>query len=151
MYISNDARLTLHSGTSNRVTSAYALAYGAFLLIGGRFGDLFGHRRIFILGVTWFSVWAAVSGFAKDPVVMSVGRALQGMGAGFTIPSALAILTTTYPVGLERTRALAIFGATGAAGAISGVLLGGIFGSTIGKDCEYIIISFVNQGRTFAA
>ncbi|KAF9943686.1 hypothetical protein BGZ70_005573, partial [Mortierella alpina] len=50
------------------VTSAYALAYGAFLLIGGRLGDLFGHRRIFILGVTWFSIWAVVNGFAKDPI-----------------------------------------------------------------------------------
>ncbi|KAF9288641.1 hypothetical protein BGZ68_010854 [Mortierella alpina] len=107
------------------VTSAYALAYGAFLLIGGRLGDLFGHRRIFILGVTWFSIWAVVNGFAKDPVVMSVGRALQGMGAGFTIPSALAILTTTYPVGPERTQALAVFGGTGAAGSVLGVLLGG--------------------------
>ncbi|KAF9908520.1 hypothetical protein BX616_000121 [Lobosporangium transversale] len=114
------------------VTSAYALAYGAFLLIGGRLGDLFGHRRIYILGVAWFSIWALVNGFAKDPIVMSVGRALQGMGAGFTIPSALAILTTTYPVGPERTQALAVFGGTGAIGSVIGVLLGGILGSTIG-------------------
>ncbi|KAH7057545.1 major facilitator superfamily domain-containing protein [Linnemannia elongata] len=114
------------------VTSAYALAYGAFLLIGGRFGDLFGHRRIYIFGVTWFSIWAIVNGFAKDPIIMSVGRALQGMGAGFTVPSALAILTTTYPVGPERTFALAVFGGTGAAGSVIGVLLGGILGSTIG-------------------
>ncbi|KAI8595056.1 major facilitator superfamily [Dissophora ornata] len=115
------------------VTSAYALAYGAFLLIGGRLGDLFGHRFIYIMGVTWFSIWALVNGFAKDPIVMSVGRALQGMGAGFTVPSALAILTTTYPVGPERTQALAIFGGTGAIGSVIGVLLGGILGSTIGK------------------
>ncbi|KAF9537876.1 hypothetical protein EC957_007541 [Mortierella hygrophila] len=114
------------------VTSAYSLAYGAFLLIGGRFGDLFGHRRIYILGVTWFSIWSVVNGFAKDPIVMSVGRALQGMGAGFTVPSALAILTTTYPVGPERTFALSVFGGTGAVGSVIGVLLGGILGSTIG-------------------
>ncbi|KAG9064869.1 hypothetical protein KI688_003130 [Linnemannia hyalina] len=114
------------------VTSAYSLAYGAFLLIGGRFGDLFGHRRIYILGVTWFSIWSVVNGFAKDPVIMSVGRALQGMGAGFTVPSALAILTTTYPVGPERTFALSVFGGTGAVGSVVGVLLGGILGSTIG-------------------
>ncbi|KAG0335315.1 hypothetical protein BG000_007631 [Podila horticola] len=114
------------------VTSAYALAYGAFLLIGGRLGDLFGHRRIYIIGVTWFSIWAVINGFSKDPIIMSVGRALQGMGAGFTIPSALAILTTTYPVGPERTQALAVFGGTGAIGSVIGVLFGGIFGSTIG-------------------
>ncbi|KAF9934779.1 hypothetical protein FBU30_000073 [Linnemannia zychae] len=63
---------------------------------------------------------------------MSIGRALQGMGAGFTVPSALALLTTTYPVGPERIFALAVFGGTGAAGGVIGVLLGGILGSTIG-------------------
>jgi MFS family permease len=84
--------------------------------------------------MTWFSIWAVVNGFSSDAIVMSIGRALQGMGAGFTVPSALAILTTTYPVGPERTFALAVFGGTGAAGAIVGVLLGGILGSTIGKD-----------------
>ncbi|KAF9946934.1 hypothetical protein BGZ72_011013 [Mortierella alpina] len=125
------------------VTSAYALAYGAFLLIGGRLGDLFGHRRIYILGVTWFSIWAVVNGFAKDPIVMSVGRALQGMGAGFTVPSALAILTTTYPVGPERTQALAVFGGTGAVGSVIGVLLGGIFGSTIGWRWIFYITAII--------
>ncbi|KAI1289016.1 hypothetical protein EDD11_009450 [Mortierella claussenii] len=125
------------------VTSAYALAYGAFLLIGGRLGDLFGHRRIYILGVTWFSIWAVVNGFAKDPIVMSVGRALQGMGAGFTVPSALAILTTTYPVGPERTNALAVFGGTGAVGSVIGVLLGGIFGSTIGWRWIFYITAII--------
>ncbi|KAF9947064.1 hypothetical protein BGZ70_002889 [Mortierella alpina] len=134
------------------VTSAYALAYGAFLLIGGRFGDLFGHRRIYIIGVTWFAIWAVVNGFAKDPIVMSVGRALQGMGAGLTIPPALAILTTTYPVGPERTKALAIFGGVGGAGSVVGVLLGGILGSTIGwRWIFYItaIIAFIMAGLGF--
>lgn len=109
------------------------MAYGAFLLLGGRLGDLFGHRNVYIFGVTWFSIWAIVNGFAKDPIVMSVGRALQGMGAGFTVPSALAIITTSYPVGPERTKALSIFGGTAAIGSIIGLLLGGILGSTIGK------------------
>ncbi|KAF9322814.1 hypothetical protein BG006_002040, partial [Podila minutissima] len=86
------------------VTSAYALAYGAFLLLGGRLGDLYGHRNIYILGVFWFSVWSIVNGFAKTPVMVSVARAMQGMGAGFTVPSALAILTTTYPVGRSGPR-----------------------------------------------
>lgn len=115
------------------VASAYALAYGAFLLLGGRIGDLYGHRNIFLFGVTWFSIWSVVIGFSKTPVVMSIGRALQGMGAGFTVPSALAILTTTYPVGPGRTKALGIFGGTAAFGSILGMLQGGIIGSTIGK------------------
>ncbi|GJJ78897.1 hypothetical protein EMPS_11256 [Entomortierella parvispora] len=123
------------------VTSAYALTYGAFLLLGGRLGDLSSHRRIYLLGVTWFSIWALVNGFAKDPIVMSVGRALQGIGAAFTIPSALALLTTTYPAGPERTKALAIFSGTGAMGSVVGVLLGGILGSTIGWRWIFYITS----------
>ncbi|KAF9955748.1 hypothetical protein BGZ65_003197 [Modicella reniformis] len=114
------------------VISAYALAFGALLLTGGRLGDLFGHRFIFLIGVTWFSIWSVVNGFANTPIVMSIGRALQGMGAAFTIPSALAILTTTYPVGPERTKAMGIFGGAGAIGSVFGVLLGGVLGSTIG-------------------
>ncbi|ORZ10601.1 major facilitator superfamily domain-containing protein, partial [Lobosporangium transversale] len=114
------------------VSSAYALAFGALLLVGGRLGDLFGHRRMYILGITWFSIWSLVNGFAKNPIVMSVGRALQGVGAGFTIPNALAILTTTYPAGPERNQALAVFGGSGAVGSVLGVLLGGLLGSTIG-------------------
>ncbi|KAG0211223.1 hypothetical protein BGX28_008290 [Mortierella sp. GBA30] len=125
------------------VSSAYALAYGAFLLLGGRLGDLFGHRNIYMLGVTWFSIWAVVNGFAKNPIMMSVGRALQGMGAGFTVPSALAILTTTYPVGPARTQALSIFGGTAAIGSIVGVLLGGILGSTIGWRWMFYITGII--------
>ncbi|KAK3842698.1 MAG: major facilitator superfamily domain-containing protein [Linnemannia gamsii] len=132
-----------YSTASCSVTSAYALAYGAFLLIGGRFGDLFGHRRIYIFGVTWFSIWAVINGFANNAIVMSIGRALQGMGAGFTVPSALAILTTTYPVGPERTFALAVFGGTGAARSVIGVLLGGILGSTIGWRWIFYFIAIL--------
>ncbi|KAG0005378.1 hypothetical protein BGZ80_008257 [Entomortierella chlamydospora] len=65
--------------------SAYALTYAAFLLIGGRMGDLFGHKRIFLLGTSWFAIWALVCGFARNAVFMSVARALEGAGAGFTI------------------------------------------------------------------
>ncbi|KAF9570259.1 hypothetical protein EC968_002030 [Mortierella alpina] len=114
------------------VMSAYALTYAAFLLVGGRLGDLFGHRRIFLLGSVWFAVWSLVCGFARHPIFMSVARGMQGAGAGFTIPSALALMTTKFPLGPERTFALAMFGAASCAGQTVGVLLGGIFDATIG-------------------
>ncbi|KAG0041473.1 hypothetical protein BGZ83_001760 [Gryganskiella cystojenkinii] len=125
------------------VSSAYSLAYGAFLLLGGRLGDLFGHRNIYIFGVTWFSIWAIVNGFSHSPVMLSVSRALQGMGAGFTVPSALAILTTTYPVGPERTLALSIFGGTAAIGSVVGVLLGGILGTYVGWRWLFYITGII--------
>jgi MFS family permease len=96
-----------------------------------------------MLGVIWFSVWAAFNGFASNPIMMSVGRALQGMGAGFTVPSALALLTTTYPSGPERNKALAIFGGTGAIGSIIGFLLGGILGSTIGWRWMFYLTAII--------
>ncbi|GJJ74639.1 hypothetical protein EMPS_06997 [Entomortierella parvispora] len=132
------------------VSSAYSLAYGAFLLLGGRLGDLFGHRNIYILGVTWFSIWSIVNGFSHSPVMLSISRALQGMGAGFTVPSALAILTTTYPVGPERTRALSIFGGTGAVGSVVGVLMGGILGSTIGWRWLFYITGIIGSSLVIA-
>ncbi|KAG0368136.1 hypothetical protein BGZ54_002572 [Gamsiella multidivaricata] len=79
---------------------------------------------------------------------MSVGRALQGTGAGFTVPSALAILTTTYPAGPERIRALSIFGGTAAIGSIVGVLLGGILGSTIGWRWMFYITGIIGFALT---
>ncbi|KAG0233616.1 hypothetical protein BGW41_001434 [Actinomortierella wolfii] len=130
------------------IVSAYALAYSGFLVIGGRFGDLFGHRRIFLSGVAFFSVWSLVNGFARNPIFMSVSRALQGMGAGFTIPSALAILTTTHH-GEERTKAIAIFGGSAALGNIFGVLLGGILGDTIGWQWIFFLTAIISSIITF--
>ncbi|ORX94271.1 MFS general substrate transporter [Basidiobolus meristosporus CBS 931.73] len=114
------------------VVSSYALTYSAFLLVGGRMGDLFGHRRIFLIGTGWFSAWSLVCGFARNPIFMSVARGLQGAGAGLTLPSSLALLTTSYPPGPERTLALSIFGGASCIGQTVGVLLGGIFDATIG-------------------
>lgn len=124
----------------NRTITAYAIAYGAFLLTGGRLGDLFGHRRIFIFGIGWFALWSGVIGFARNPVIMSLGRALQGSGSGLTIPSALAIITTSYPVGPQRNKAVAIFGGTAAVGPVAGLFLGGILGATIGKIASLVLV-----------
>ncbi|KAF9914418.1 hypothetical protein BX616_008368 [Lobosporangium transversale] len=115
------------------VSSAYALAYGAFLLLGGRLGDLYGHRNIYILGVTWFSIWSIVNGFAQTPVVMSVGRALQVLWPSLPLLTLLDL----------RNKALGIFGGTAAVGSIVGVLLGGILGSTIGWRWMFYITAII--------
>ncbi|KAG0204826.1 hypothetical protein BGX28_003359 [Mortierella sp. GBA30] len=126
------------------VVSAYALTYAAFLLVGGRMGDLFGHRRIFLIGTTWFAIWSLVCGFARNPIFMSVARGIQGAGAGFTIPSALALLTTTFPLGPERTFALSMFGGAACIGQTIGVLLGGIFDATIGWYWIFFVTAIIS-------
>ncbi|KAG0098412.1 hypothetical protein BGZ93_000190 [Podila epicladia] len=119
--------------------SAYALSFGGLLLIAGRMGDLFGHRRIFLAGLAWFCLWSTVNGFSRSPVMLCVSRALQGMGAAAQIPTALALIAIKYPVGEERTRALSIFGAIGAMGAVTGLLLSGALTSTIGWEWIFFI------------
>ncbi|KAF9198812.1 hypothetical protein BGZ49_000271 [Haplosporangium sp. Z 27] len=126
------------------IISSYALTYSAFLLVGGRMGDLFGHRRIFLIGTSWFAIWSLVCGFARNPIFMSVSRGLQGAGAGFTIPSALALLTTTFPLGPERTTALSLFGGAACIGQTIGVLLGGIFDATIGWYWIFYVTAIIS-------
>ncbi|KAF9365079.1 hypothetical protein BGX34_011501 [Mortierella sp. NVP85] len=107
-------------------------------------GDLFGHKRVFLLGTSWFAIWALVCGFARNPIFMSVARALEGAGAGFTIPSALALLTTTYPLGPERTFALSMFSGAAIIGQTIGVLLGGIFDATIGWQWIFFLTAIIS-------
>ncbi|KAF9354412.1 hypothetical protein BGX26_007763 [Mortierella sp. AD094] len=118
--------------------------------VGGRMGDLFGHRRIFLMGTSWFAIWSLVCGFARDPIFMSVSRGLQGAGAGFTIPSALALLTTTYPLGPERTTALSLFGGAACIGQTVGVLLGGIFDATIGWYWIFYVTAIISASLSIA-
>ncbi|KAF9176614.1 hypothetical protein BGZ50_000240, partial [Haplosporangium sp. Z 11] len=126
------------------VMSSYALSFAAFLLVGGRLGDLFGHRRTFLIGITWFSIWSLICGFARNPIFMSIARGIQGSGAGFTIPSALALLTTTFPLGPERNFALSIFGGAACIGQTAGVLLGGIFDATIGWYWVFFVTAILS-------
>ncbi|KAG0088870.1 hypothetical protein BGZ92_005628 [Podila epicladia] len=105
-------------------------AYAFLLLIAGRMGDLFGHRRIFLAGLAWFCLWSTVNGFSRSPVMLCVSP---------QIPTALALIAIKYPVGEERTRALSIFGAIGAMGAVTGLLLSGALTSTIGWEWIFFI------------
>ncbi|KAI1318770.1 hypothetical protein EDD11_005841 [Mortierella claussenii] len=124
--------------------SSYALSFGGLLLIAGRMGDLFGHRRVFLSGLFWFGIWSLVNGFSKSPVMLCISRALQGMGAAAQIPTALALIAIKYPAGKSRTRALSIFGAIGAMGAVTGLLLSGALTSTIGWQWIFFISSIMS-------
>ncbi|KAG0236231.1 hypothetical protein BGW42_003876 [Actinomortierella wolfii] len=143
--IAQDLRFDV--GQMQWIISAYTLSFAGLLLVAGRIGDLFGHRLVFLTGLAWFSLWALIVGFSKSPVMFSIARAFQGVGAAFTIPTAIALIAINYPVGPARMKALSIFGAFGAMGAVVGILLAGAFLSTIGWEWLFrltAIIGFIN-------
>src|SRR5262245_13540975 len=107
------------------VVTAYALSFGSLLLLGGRIGDLFGRRRVFIAGLAGFAAASALGGFAPSFAVLVSARALQGAFAALLAPATLSLLTTTFTIPEERNRAFSVFGMIGASGAAVGLILGG--------------------------
>jgi EmrB/QacA subfamily drug resistance transporter len=108
------------------VVTAYSLAFGSLLLLGGRLGDMLGRRRVFIIGISIFTLGSLLGGFATTEAWLLISRAFQGGGAALAAPTALALIATTFPQGPPRNRALGVYaGMSGAGGAI-GLLLGGI-------------------------
>src|SRR4051812_42556208 len=107
------------------VVTAYALSFGSLLLLGGRLGDLFGRRRVFIAGLVGFAAASALGGFASSFGVLVSARALQGAFAALLAPATLSLLTTTFTMPEERNRAFSVFGMIGASGAAVGLILGG--------------------------
>jgi len=108
------------------VITAYALAFGGLLLLGGRSGDLFGRRRMFIVGVVIFTTASLLGGFATDQAWLIVARVAQGVGGAIASPTALALIQNTFPAGPQRSRAMGVYAAMSGAGGSLGLLLGGI-------------------------
>ncbi|MFL5826648.1 MAG: MFS transporter [Thermoleophilaceae bacterium] len=108
------------------VINSYTLLFGGFLLLGGRAGDLFGRRRVFMVGVGIFSLASLFNGLATSSEMLIAGRALQGFGAALVSPAALSIVTTSFSEGAERTKALGIWSGIAAGGGAVGLLVGGI-------------------------
>jgi EmrB/QacA subfamily drug resistance transporter len=107
------------------VLSAYALAFGGLLLLGGRAADLLGRRRLFMTGVLCFTAASLMCGVAWSPAALLAARVVQGVGAAIMTPTALSIISTTFPEGPERNTALGIWGALGGIGATAAWLIGG--------------------------
>jgi EmrB/QacA subfamily drug resistance transporter len=119
------------------VVNAYVIAFGGFLLLGGRAADLLGRRRVFMAGLLVVAVASLLAGFAANQGELIAARAAQGLGAAIISPSALSIVTNLFRDGAERNKALGVWGAVvGSAGAV-GVLLGGIL--TDGLGWEWVL------------
>ena len=108
------------------IVTAYTIAFGGFLLLGGRAADLFGRRKVFIAGITLFTVASLISGLTQSGNQIIIMRAIQGLAGAFMSPAALSIILVTYKEGHDRNVALSVWGAVAAGGAAVGVLLGGI-------------------------
>jgi EmrB/QacA subfamily drug resistance transporter len=108
------------------VLNAYTLVFGGLLLLGGRAGDLFGRRRMFMTGVLIFALASLAGGFAWDQGWLLAMRALQGVGGAIASPTALALVATTFDEGPARNRAFGVYAAVSGAGAAIGLILGGV-------------------------
>jgi len=108
------------------VVSAYVLGYAGFTLLGGRAADILGRRRMFLLWLTVFLAFSGLGGLATEGWILIVARFVTGVSAGFLTPAGLSIITTTYPEGQARNKALMVYAGTAAAGFSLGLVVGGL-------------------------
>lgn len=127
-----DSRLAL-------VSVGHTLTFGSLLIVFGRAGDVFGRRRLFLIGLSTFTLASLATGLAQTEWQLLVARAGQGVGAAMVSPAALALLTTGFGEGASRNRALGYWGAVGSGGAIAGQLLGGVITTTFGWRWIFLI------------
>src|SRR5262245_53041782 len=130
--------LSFAPGDLQWVVTAYTLASGGLVLLGGRAADLAGRRRMFLAGLALFTTASLASGLAPASGALIAARAAQGVGAALLTPAALSIITTGY-AGAQRAAALGIWGALGGAGAAVGVLLGGVLTTWLGWRAVFLV------------
>ena len=108
------------------IVTGYAITFGGLLILGGRAADLYGRRRMFTAGLLLFTAASLAGGLAHDPLLLVASRVVQGMGAAVVAPAALSLITTGFPQGPARNRALGWYGATASIGFVAGQVLGGV-------------------------
>jgi EmrB/QacA subfamily drug resistance transporter len=132
--------LQLSQGTLQWIVTAYSLAFGGFLLLGGRAADVFGRRRVFILGMILFTFGSLMCGFAQSGGWLIAFRALQGFGGAIISPATLSIINSAFRHGgAERNKAFGIWGGVAGSGAAAGVLLGGVLTEYLGWEWIFFV------------
>jgi EmrB/QacA subfamily drug resistance transporter len=121
------------------VVNAYMLTYGGFLLLGGRLGDLYGQRRLFLLGITLFTLASLACGLANAQGLLIVARAVQGLGGAVVSAVALSLIMNLFTEPAERARAMGVYGFVCAGGGSIGVLLGGLLTSTLNWHWIFLV------------
>jgi EmrB/QacA subfamily drug resistance transporter len=133
------AGLGMSEGGLAWTQNAYTLVFGGLLLLGARMGDLVGRRQVFIVGLVLFGLASFLVGTAQSGAWIIAARAFQGIGAAIVAPSSLALITSVFPAGPERTRATAAYGTTAGLGASLGLVVGGALASTISWRAGFFI------------
>src|SRR5688500_15071863 len=131
------------------VVNAYLITFGGFLLLGGRFGDIFGHRRLFLVGITLFTLASLACGLATSQGMLVGARAVQGIGGAVVSAVALSLMMTLFDEPAERAKAMGVFGFVASGGGSLGVLLGGIL--TDALDWHWIFLVNVPVGIAVVA
>lgn len=126
--IGDDLKIT-KNGELSWLMAAYSLTVGSFILPAGRFGDVFGYKRMLLIGFSWFSLWTLVAGLSvySNHVLFNIARTLQGMGPAICLPNGLAVLGSTYPPGRRKNMVFSIFGATAPLGSVLGATFSSLF------------------------
>ncbi|MFG2646664.1 MFS transporter [Streptomyces sp. NPDC048436] len=133
------AEVGFSAGTLQWVVSGYTVAFGGFLLLGGRASDLFGRRRMFVLGLVLYAGSSLLGGLATAPEVLVAARAGQGLGGAFLTPATLSLVTTSFAEGPERNRALSVWGGAAGCGMVLGSLLGGVLTEWFGWEAVFYV------------
>jgi EmrB/QacA subfamily drug resistance transporter len=147
------AQRALHFSTTDRewIVTAYALAFGSLLLLGGKLGDLFGRKWTFIVGLSGFAIVSAIGGLSTSYDMLVSARALQGLFGALLAPSALGLLTVTFAGSPDRPKAFGIFGAIAGGGASVGLLLGGALTQILSwRWCLYVNMVIAAPTAIFA-
>jgi len=121
------------------VVNAYLLTFGGFLLLGGRLGDLLGHRRVFLAGLAVFTLASAACGLANSQALLIIGRAVQGLGGAVVSAAALSLIMNVFTEPGERAKAMGIYGFVCSGGGSIGVLLGGLLTSSVGWNWIFLV------------
>jgi MFS family permease len=114
------------------IVTTYGLTLAGFLMLSGRVGDIYGHKKLFIIGILLFSLASLTGGLASSEIVLIFARVIQGLGAAMASATGLSILVAAFPEGKERNRALSVFAAATGSGFAAGMILGGVITATLG-------------------
>lgn len=138
---------TTNPGQLSWLPAGFSLTVGTFILPAGRWGDLYGHKKLFVIGYFWYGIWSAVAGFSAfshSLVFFAFCRAMQGIGPALLLPNGIAVLSRTYPPGPRKNMVLSIFGATAPGGYLVGAVFSGIFAEHVWWPWVYWVLSMVS-------